>query len=184
MTSKSDLEFVEDFKNGRVEGFNELVKRYQQRVYWLVRRTLGNHEDADDVTQEVFVRVYGSLKRFRGDANFYTWLYRIATNMSLNALRKKRLKMFVGLESATLHVVDTDADPVEQLGQKEYETALRRAIDRLPPKQKLVFTLRYYDEMPYEEMAKVLKRSVGGLKANYFHALKKIQSYVRKEMER
>jgi RNA polymerase sigma-70 factor (ECF subfamily) len=180
---KSDFELVEDFKNGKVEGFNELVKRYQQKVYWLVRRTLGNHEDADDVTQEVFVRVYQSLTRFRGDANFYTWLYRIATNLSLNALRKKKVKIFVGLERASLHMVDTETDPVEQIGQKEYAAILEKAIERLPPKQKLVFTMRYYEELPYEKMARILKRSVGGLKANYFHALKKIQAYVQKEMQ-
>lgn len=184
MTSKSDLELVEDFKNGRVEGFNELVKRHQQKVYWLVRRTLGNHNDADDVTQEVFVRVYEALKHFRGEANFYTWLYRIATNLSLNALRKKRIKEFVGIENVSTQLIETNDGPVEQLAQKEYAAILHRAIDRLPPRQKLVFTMRYYDELPYEDMAKILKRSVGGLKANYFHALKKIQHYVKQELEK
>lgn len=184
MSSKSDLELVEDFKNGKIEGFNELVKRYQQKVYWLVRRTLGNHEDADDVTQEVFVRVYESLKNFRGEANVYTWMYRIATNLSLNALRKRQLRTFVGLETVERHLATTEDDALGQFEKREYDAALRQAIDRLPPRQRLVFTMRYYDEMPYEEMAKILKRSIGGLKANYFHAVKKIQTHVRKVLNR
>lgn len=178
---RSDSELIEAFRRGDIRGFNELVKRYQQRIYRVVRRTVSNHEDADDITQEVFVRVYRSLKRFRGEANFYTWVYRIAMNLSLNAIRKKRMKVFIGLEH--LSMVDTHPGPDEQIGQKEYEQALQAAIDRLPPKQKLVFTLRYYDEMTYEDMAKVLKKSVGGLKANYFHAVKKIQSYVQRALQ-
>jgi len=179
---RSDTALIEEFKRGDARGFNELVKRYQQRVYWLVRRTVGNHEDADDITQEVFVRVYQSLKRFRGEASFYTWLYRIATNLTLNAIRKKRLRTAVGFEQLST-APDTNAAPDDQIAQKEYEQALLAAIEQLPPKQKLVFTLRYYDEMSYEDMARVLKKSVGGLKANYFHALKKIQSYVQRALQ-
>ena len=89
---KTDLELVELFRQGDVTGFNELVRRYQEKVYWIARRTMGNHEDADDVVQDVFVRVFEKLKHFRGDANFYTWLYRVTVNVSLNALRKKRIK--------------------------------------------------------------------------------------------
>src|SRR5712692_3192647 len=183
MISKSDLELVEDFKHGKVEGFNELVKRYQQRVYWIARRIMGSHHEADDVTQNVFVRVYESLKKFRSDSSFYTWLYRVATNISLNALRKKKSREFVTLEHAGTALESTSDSPVEQLDRKEYQVVLEKAIQRLPPKQKLVFVMRYYEEMPYEKIAKILKRSVGGLKANYFHAVKKIQSYVLKETE-
>lgn len=179
---RPDTALIEQFKRGDVRGFNELVRRYQQRVYWLVRRMVGNHDDADDITQEVFVRVYQSLKYFRAEASFYTWLYRIATNLSLNVIRKKRLKTAVDFEQLS-SVPDTHVGPHDQIAQKEYELALLAAIEQLPPKQKLVFTLRYYDEMSYEDMARVLKKSVGGLKANYFHALKKIQSYVQRAIE-
>ena len=182
MASKQDLELVEEFRQGRIEGFNELVRRYQEKTYWICRRILGIHEDADDVVQDVFVRVYESLKNFRGDSEFYTWLYRIATNVSLNALRKKRLKEFVRYDEAYEEYLPSSAQTDDFALQQEYQTILERAIERLPAKQKMVFIMRYYEEMPYEEMAKVLNKSVGGLKANYFHALKKIQEYVRKEM--
>lgn len=182
MALKSDLELVDEFKRGKVEGFNELVRRYQQRVYWIARRVLGSHQEADDAVQEAFVRAYMSLKTFRGEANFYTWLYRITTNIALNMLRKKKAKNFIRLEDVLIPLEDTANGPVEQLNQREYEMVLEKAIELLPAKQKLVFVMRYYEELPYEEMAKILKRSVGGLKANYFHALKKIQKYVRKEI--
>ncbi len=182
MAPKSDRELVELFRTGDVAGFNELVRRYQEKVYWIARRVIGSHEEADDIVQDAFVRVYEGLKGFRGDANFYTWLYRIAMNLSLNALRKKRLKEIVPYDEVLEEMVPGNMETDGNLRQQEYRTILEEAIARLPAKQKLVFTMRYYDEMPYEEMAKLLRKSVGGLKANYFHALKKIQAYVRKEM--
>lgn len=182
MAPITDLELVEAFRNGDVAGFNELVRRYQERVYWIARRTIGKHEDADDVVQDVFVRVHEGIKNFRGDANFYTWLYRIAVNVSLNALRKKRIKDFVSYDEVLAEILPSDVRTDDAIYKMEYQTVLDKAIERLPAKQKAVFMMRYHDEMPYEEMAKLLKKSVGGLKANYFHALKKVQQYVRKEM--
>jgi len=178
------LELVADFRSGDVRGFNELVRRYQQRVYWIARRMIGTHEDADDVTQDVFIRAHDGLKHFRSDAGFYTWLYRIAVNVTLNAVRKKRIKDFVNFQE----VEDTLGSPDERtdgaLLQSEFDKILDKAIDGLPPKQKMVFMMRYYDELPYEEMAALLHKSVGGLKANYFFALKKIQEYVRREVDK
>ena len=182
MASKTDLELVEEFRHGKIEGFNELVRRYQEKIYWVCRRVMGTHEDADDVVQDVFVRVYESLSKFRGESEFYTWLYRIATNTSLNALRKKKLKEFIRYDEMYEELLPDDDRTDDSVLQQEYKTILERAIERLPARQKMVFVMRYYDEMPYKEMAKILKKSVGGLKANYFHALKKIQEYVRKEM--
>ncbi len=182
MSSKKDLELVEQFQHGEIEGFNELVRRYQEKIYWVCRRIVGTHEDADDVVQDVFVRVYESLTRFRGESEFYTWVYRIATNASLNALRKKRIKEFVRYDEVFEELLPGDRRADDDVVKQEYQSILERAIERLPAKQKMVFVMRYYDEMPYEEMAKVLKKSVGGLKANYFHALKKVQEYVLKEM--
>ena|ERR1041385_342620 len=182
MAPKTDLELIEEFKQGRVEGFNELVKRHREKVYWIARRVVGTHADADDVVQDVFVRVFEALKNFRGDSGFYTWLYRIATNVSLNALRSKRVKEFLRFDELYEELLPGDYHTDANLHQQEYETILEQAIARLPVKQKMVFIMRYYEEMPYDEMSKVLKKSVGGLKANYFHALKKIGEYVRKEM--
>lgn len=179
---KTDLELVELFRHGDVTGFNELVRRYQEKVYWIARRTMGNHEDADDVVQDVFVRVFEKLKHFRGDANFYTWLYRVTVNVSLNALRKKRIKDILPYDELFEETLPADNQTDRAMYEQEYQTILEKAIDRLPAKQKAAFMMRYYDEMTYEDMAKILHTSVGGLKANYFHALKKIQEYVRKEM--
>ena len=179
---KTDLELVELFRHGDVTGYNELVRRYQEKVYWIARRTMGNHEDADDVVQDVFVRVFEKLKHFRGDANFYTWLYRVTVNVSLNALRKKRIKDILPYDELFEETLPADNQTDRAMYEQEYQTILEKAIDKLPAKQKAAFMMRYYDEMTYEDMAKVLHTSVGGLKANYFHALKKIQEYVRKEM--
>jgi len=184
MTAKSDFELVELFRSGDISGFNELVRRYQEKIYWIARRTLGNHDDADDVVQDVFVRVYEKIRFFRGESSFYTWLYRITLNVSLNALRKKRIKELLPYDEMLEEILPSEETSDRALHEQEYKTILERAIERLPAKQKAVFMMRYYDELPYEEMAKILGKSVGGLKANYFHALKKIQEYVRKEMSK
>jgi RNA polymerase sigma factor (sigma-70 family) len=183
MQHKTDLELVNEFKDGKVEGFNELVRRYQEKTYWVARRIIGNHDEADDIVQDVFVRVYNALKNFRSESGFYTWLYRITKNVSLNALQKKKFKEFIQYDDTMDISVDKTDQADELLSKKEYHAALEKAIERLPAKQKMIFIMRYYDEMPYEQMAKVLKKSEGGLKASYFFALQKIQNYVRKEME-
>ena len=183
MGQKTDLELVEDFKRGDVAGFNELVRRYQERVYWTARRVMGRHEDADDIVQETFIRVHAGLKNFRAESGFYTWLYRITINLSLNAIRKKRVKDMLPFDETIEESLASDVLADEPVEQSEYQAILKQAIERLPAKQKMVFIMRYYDEMSYEEMSKVLKKSEGGLKANYFHAVKKIQEYVRQAMQ-
>lgn len=182
MAATTDLELVDEFRRGKVEGFNELVRRYQEKVYWIARRIMGSHDDADDVVQDVFVRVYGSLKNFRAESGFYTWIYRITVNVALNALRKRKLKEFVRYDDFIRESQPDDTLADDDLLRNEYRSILQRAIEQLPAKQKLVFMMRHNDEMPYEEIAAILKTSVGGLKANYFHAVKKIQKFVRKEM--
>jgi RNA polymerase sigma-70 factor (ECF subfamily) len=181
MTSPTDAELIEGFRQGKIDAFNSLISRYRERVYWVARRMMGSHEDADDIVQEVFVRVYENLKTFRADSGFYTWVYRITVNVSLNALRKKRVKDFIKLDEVVETLVPDEGFADDRLLKQEYETILERAIAALPPKQKMVFIMKYYDEIPFDEMAKMLNKSVGGLKANYFHALQKIQKYVRSE---
>jgi RNA polymerase sigma-70 factor, ECF subfamily len=184
MSQQSDLELVDAFKSGNVQAFNELVSRYQTKVYWIARRFVGNHEDADDITQEVFVKVYHKLKDFRSDSSFYTWVYRIATNTAINVLRKRKIVNLVHLDEAfpvLSSLSDDSLDPVKKLEMKENQTLLEDAITKLPAKQKQVFVLRYFEEMPYEDISKILKITVGGLKANYFHALKNIQKYVKNQ---
>lgn len=180
MADRSDLELVREFQKGDDSAFNLLVLRYQERIYWVARRFVSDHDAADDVAQEVFCKVYESLGEFRGDSTVYTWLYRITVNVALNALRKQKVREFFRIDEL-FDVEDTDALPPDRMMERQEERALiEEAIASLPAKQKSVFVLRYYEEMPYEDIAKILKTSVGGLKANYFHAMKKIQEYVRR----
>ncbi len=177
---RSDLELVRQFQAGDESAFNQLVLRYQEKVYWVARRFVTDHEGADDVTQEVFVKAYESLKEFRGDSSLYTWLYRIAVNLALNAVRKRKVREFFRMDEM-YDVIDGGTEqPDEALERREERSLIEQAIERLPKKQKAVFLLRYYEEMPYEEIAKVLNTSIGGLKANYFHAVKKIQEYLQR----
>jgi RNA polymerase sigma-70 factor (ECF subfamily) len=181
MNEKSDLDLVQDVRNGNRQAFTELMRRYQQRVYWVARRIVGSHEDADDIAQDAFIKAYLGLGDFRGDSSFFTWLYRIAVNLSLNAVRKRQVLNYLRESEVLRWILPLGNDPHGDLELKETESRLERAIVALPEKQRAVFVLRYYDEMPYEEIAGVLKTSVGGLKANYFHALRKVQEYMRDE---
>ncbi len=143
---------------------------------------IGNHDDADDIVQEVFVKVHKNLNSFRSESSFYTWLYRIATNISINAIRKKKLVEWFRFDEvlpAMNLVTDESNDPSKKMELQENRTTLSKAIAALPAKQKKVFIFRYYDELPYEEISKIMKTSVGGLKANYFHAVKNIQKYFK-----
>jgi len=180
MTDRSDLELVRLFQNGDESAFNQLVLRYQERIYWVARRFVSDHEAADDITQDVFVKAYESLRNFRAESSLYTWLYRIAVNIALNALRRQKVKEFFRIDEL-FEAEDTSTQaPDEAVERQEDRALIEQAIARLPKKQHSVFVLRFYEEMPYEEIAKILKTSVGGLKANYFHAVRKIQEYVRR----
>lgn len=162
--------------------FNQLVRKYQSKVYWHVRKMVVDHDDADDLTQEVFIKVWNHLANFRQDAALYTWIYRIATNECLNFLSSKRRKFFLPLNDVGAELTQKlEAD--EQLAGDAVELKLQKAILRLPDKQRLVFNLRYYDEMPYEQMAEVTGTSVGALKASYHHAVKKIEQYVNEQAD-
>jgi len=157
--------------------FNQLVRKYQQKVYWHVRKMVVDHDDADDLTQDVFVKVWKHLENFRQDAQLFTWIYRIATNECLGFLSSKRHKFLLPLNDMGAELAEKlEADPT--LAGDEIELILQRAILQLPSKQRLVFNLRYYDEMPYEQMAEVTGTSVGALKASYHHAVKKVEDYV------
>lgn len=186
MSLKSDLELVKEFQAGKVEAFNELVRRYQQKVYWIARRMVGGHDDADDIVQDVFVKVYNSLANFRSESSFYTWIYRITANMAISSIRGKKIIDFVKFDDAfpiLSSIADESINPASNMELKENRKLIEEAISQLPPKQKKVFIMRYYDELPYEEISKILHKQVSGLKANYFHALKNIQNFVRKKSQ-
>ena len=157
--------------------FNQLVRKYQQKVYWHVRKMVVDHDDADDLTQDTFVKVWNHLANFRQDASLYTWIYRIATNECLNFLSSKRRKFLLPLNDVGEELAaKMEADPT--LAGDEVELKLQKAILRLPDKQRLVFNLKYYEDMKYEDMAEVTGTSVGALKASYHHAVKKIEQYI------
>lgn len=181
MEPLTDLELVQQVRNGKREAYTELMRRYQQRVYWVARRIVGSHDDADDVAQETFVKAYLALGDFRGDASFFTWLYRIAVNLSLNVVRKQQVMNYLRESPVVSAFLPSQENPHKQLEAKELESRLQQAVLQLPEKQRAVFVMRYFDGMRYEEISKVLKTSVGGLKANYFHALKKVQEYLKDE---
>jgi len=180
MDSSDDLRLIREFKNGNEQAFNQLVIRYQEKIYWIVRRMVNDHDEADDITQDVFIKVYKSLKTFKGESSFYTWVYRIAVNRSLNAIRRKKLrKTFSFGEQEPVQFQSSEPLPLDRLEQEERRKLIQQAIDLLPEKQKKVFVLRYFEELPYEEISKILGTSVGGLKANYFFAVKKIGEFLK-----
>lgn len=181
MNQKSDQELVQEVRNGDRRAFTELMRRYQERVYWVARRMVGNHDDADEVTQEAFVKAYVGLGEFRGDASFYTWIYRIAVNLSLNTIRKRQVLNYLRDSEVLSRLLPLGEDPVREVEFRDLQSRLEKAVAQLPEKQRAVFVLRHYEEMPYEEISQVLKTSIGGLKANYFHALKKVQQYLKDE---
>lgn len=162
----------------RDEGFHLLIKTYKERIYWVVRRIVKNHEDADDVVQETFIKVYKAIENFKEDSQLYTWMYRIAVNEALTHLRKLNSKSGVTVPLIiTEHIIRAD----EQDGPTGDQIAalLNMAIDQLPEKQKAVFNLRYFEEMKYQDMSEILKTSEGGLKALYHHAVKKIEAFIK-----
>ena len=181
MEQLTDVELVQEVRQGNRQAFTELMRRYQQRVYWTARRIVGSHEDADDIAQETFVKAFLALGDFRGDSSFFTWLYRIAVNLSLNAARKQQFLGYLRQSEMVARLLPSEKDPSHELEQQEMQSMLQQAIKELPEKQREVFVMRYFDELPYQEISAILKTSVGGLKANYFHAVRKIREYLRNE---
>lgn len=175
----AEQDLVKRFQSGDVRAFNEIVTLFRERVYWVARRMIGSHDDADDIVQEVFVRAYEHLGTFRAEAGLYTWLYRITVNVSLNAIQKKKVREYLKIDDIIESLDSGGEETDDALLKQEYETLLEKAIAGLPAKQKMVFVMKYYEEISFEEMAKSLNKSVGGLKANYFHAVQKIQKYMR-----
>ncbi len=177
---KEDSELLLEFRNEATKeiAFNQIVKKYQERLYWHIRRMIVSHEDTNDVLQNLFVKVWRGLQNFREDSQLFTWLYRIATNESLTFLEHQKKHASVSmtdLEETLGNKIRAD----QNFDAKRLEWKLQLAIQSLPDKQKLVFTLRYYDELPYQEMSKILDTSEGALKASYHHAAKKVEEYIK-----
>ena len=175
----SDNEILEKFYDEatRHYGFNLLIKQYQQRLYWHVRRILLDHEDSNDVIQNVFIKVWQNLAGFRKDSQLYTWLYRIATNEALTFLKKKTRRGFISFSELEFETGDKLHNDPLFTGDK-IQLKLQQAILKLPNQQRIVFNMKYFDGMKYEKISEVLGVTVGALKASYHHAVKKISNYV------
>ena len=182
MTDDQDKDLLKRFRDSssRNMAFNELVNCYQERLYWHIRRIVIDHDDADDVLQNTFIKAFKNLDKFREDSQLFTWLYRIATNESLTFLKKKKKNVFVSMDDVSRQLSST-LESAPELSGDAIQLKLQRAILTLPAKQRLVFNMKYFDEMKYEEIAQVTGTSVGALKASYHHAVKKIEAYVKSQ---
>lgn len=179
-TDLSDKELLAEFKNPstKEKAYTAIIKKYQEKLYWHIRRLVVEHEDANDVLQNVLIKVWNGLEKFREDSQLYTWLYRIATNESLTYLDQQKKRTSVSMsevETGLSNKIKAD----QHFDASKLEWKLQLAIQHLPEKQRVVFGLRYFDEMPYEQMSKVLETSEGALKASYHHAVKKIEEFIK-----
>lgn len=180
LTDASDALLLQQFRQPETKekAYTTIIKKYQERLYWHIRRLVVDHEDANDVLQNVFIRVWNGLQNFKEESQLFTWLYRIGTNESLTFLENQKKRASVSLsdvETGLSNKIKAD----KHFDPNRLEWKLQLAIQKLPEKQRVVFTLRYYDEMPYEEMSRVLETSEGALKASYHHAVKKIEDFIK-----
>jgi len=182
LESYSDQELLDLFTDPvqRERAFTLIVEKYQRRLYHHIRRLVISHEDADDVLQNTFVKVWKGLGRFRGGSELFTWLYRIATNEALNFLKRERKNLFRPWEGYERQLEET-LESDEHFSGDTILKRLHKALLRLPEKQRLVFNLRYFEGMRYEEMSRILGTTEGALKASYHHAVKKVESYLRED---
>lgn len=174
------LALLQDEKTQR-RGFEMIVEQYSEQLYWQIRRIVYSHEDANDLLQNTFIKAWTNIDYFRGDAKLSTWLYRIALNECLTFLNKQRAATTVSLD-------DPEADVLQKLESDPYfsgdkiQITLQKALLTLPEKQRMVFNLKYYQEMKYEEMSEIFGTSVGALKASYYHAVRKIEKFFDDEL--
>ncbi len=174
-----DKEILEQFNHPstRESAFTTLIKKYQVRTYWHIRRIVVEHEDANDVMQNVFIKLWNNLDKFRESSSLFTWIYRITTNECMSFLELQRKRQAASLsdpDTGLANKVMADAN----FDGKKLEWKLQMAIQQLPEKQRVIFNLRYFDELTYEQISEILGTSAGGLKANYYHAAKKIEEFI------
>lgn len=176
----TDKELLDQFRNSETRNyaFNLLVRQYQKKLYWHIRKILLDHDDTDDVLQNVFIKVWKSLDGFKQESQLYTWLYRIATNESITFLNQKKKRAGVPLDDVSSFLA-ANLESDNYFKGDEIQALLQKAILTLPDKQRIVFNMKYFEEMKYEEMSGVLDTSVGALKASYHHAVKKIEEYLK-----
>lgn len=160
------------------EAFKELVQCYQKPLYYHIRNIVLNHDDTDDVLQNTFIKVFSNIGNFKGESKLYSWMYRIATNESLTFIEQRAKKQGISnVEVQQKAILNLESDVYFE--GNEIQIKLQKAIATLPEKQQLVFKMKYFEDMKYENISEILDTSVGGLKANYHHAVKKIEEYLK-----
>ena len=179
--TKSDSQLIEEFISGSDIAFNLLAKRYQQKIYWHARRMTGNHLDADEIVQQVLLVMYNKLKSFNFQSSVYTWIYKITSTRSLNYLKRRKLKEILSLEEQSEKLQESSDDILENLEVKEKLETVNRVLQKLPAKQREIFILRNYDDLSYKEISEITGKSIGALKSNYFHSIKKIIELMREK---
>lgn len=162
------------------EAFSQLVVQYSEQLYWQIRKIVMNHDDANDLLQNTFIKIWTNLDNFRGESKLSTWLYRIAINESITFINKQRSKNNVSIDDADSFLL-TKLEGDQYFDGDQAQIKLQKAILTLPDKQRIVFNMKYYDQMKYERMSEILETSVGSLKASYHHAVKKIEEYLLKD---
>lgn len=177
----NDQELVILFQSGKKElAFRQIMAKYQERLYWHIRKIVISHDDTDDILQNTFIKVWKALDDFRADSQLYTWLYRIATNEALTHLKKNKKRTLVPLSNGNYDLSET-LESDEYFDGDAAQKKLQNAVLMLPEKQQLVFNMKYFDEMKYEDIAEVLGTSVGALKSSFHHAVKKIEKFLNED---
>lgn len=177
-TDTDDKDLIAELQNPATcrAAFGKVIRMYSEQLYWQIRRMVNNHEDANDLLQNTFLKAWSNIENFRGDAKLSTWLHKIAINESITFLEKERKRLHVSIDdesAAVINAIESDTD----IDGDELRKELRKAIATLPEKQRLVFNMKYYDDMTYEQMSEILGTSVGALKSSYHLAVKKIENY-------
>jgi RNA polymerase sigma-70 factor (ECF subfamily) len=177
-----DLLLVSRFKQGDEAAFDQIVQRYQERIFRFAFRLLQDFDGASDVAQETFIRAYENLGRFRGQAGLYTWLYRIAYNISINTLRRNKLYYLFSLNDEVNQSLIQES-PERDLDRAELEQKLEEAVQQLPPRQRSIFALRHFEGLPHRQIAQIAGCSEGAVRASYFHAVRKLQQALREYVQ-
>jgi RNA polymerase sigma-70 factor, ECF subfamily len=174
----SDSELLDLYSRENESGFRLIVLKYSERLYWHIRKIVISHDDTDDVLQNTFLKAWGGMQNFRRESGLFTWLYRIATNEALSFLNRKMRVTWIPFEGGAEKQLSESLDADQYFDGDELQLKLQKALLTLPEKQRLVFNMKYFDEIKYEDMAEILGTSVGALKASYHHAIKKIEKYM------
>lgn len=177
-----EIALVEELQNiqTKEKAFRILIKEYKERLYWHIRKIVISHDDADDVLQNTFIKVFKGIDNFKQDSKLYSWMYRIATNESITFINKRARERNIDITEMKQELV-SNLQSDRWFSGNDIELILQEAVATLPEKQQLVFNMKYFDHMKYQEISDILDTSVGGLKASYFHAVKKIELYIKKK---